>query len=164
MIQKKMCILGAFAVGKTSLVRRFVSTIFDEKYLTTVGVKIDKKTISVDGQELMLLLWDIEGQDVYHTVQTSYLRGASGYFLVADGTRGDTIAAAIDLKNRMEEQAGRIPHLLLINKSDLKESWEVEQEDLNVLSESGMEIRITSAKTGEEVEEAFFTLAGKMLR
>ena len=79
MIRKKICMIGAFAVGKTSLVRRFVQSIFDEKYLTTVGVKIDKKVVEVDGRQIMLMLWDLEGQDVYHSVRTSYLRGAAGY-------------------------------------------------------------------------------------
>ena len=75
MIQKKVCMLGGFAVGKTSLVARFVSSIFSEKYLSTVGVKIDKKVVSVDGRDTMLLLWDIYGQDDFQTVQPAQLRG-----------------------------------------------------------------------------------------
>ena len=87
MIQKKICMLGTFAVGKTSLVQRFVESIYSDKYHTTVGVKIDKKLVAVGGQEIMMLLWDIEGAETAHELRKSYLRGAAGYLLVADGTR-----------------------------------------------------------------------------
>src|SRR4026209_2201357 len=87
MLQKKICMLGGFGVGKTSLVSRFVTSIFSDTYLTTIGVKIDKKTFAVDAHEMTLMLWDIYGQDEFQTVRDSYLRGASGYLLVADGTR-----------------------------------------------------------------------------
>ena len=87
MLQKKICMLGGFGVGKTSLVSRFVSSMFSDKYLTTVGVKVDKKTVPIDSGEMTLMLWDIYGQDEFQTVRDSYLRGASGYLLVADGTR-----------------------------------------------------------------------------
>ena len=87
MIQKKICMLGAFAVGKTSLVQRFVKSLFSDRYLTTVGVKIDKKIVTVGDTEVSLVLWDLAGEDEFQSVQTSYLRGASGYLLVIDGTR-----------------------------------------------------------------------------
>ena len=83
MIQKKVCMLGAFAVGKTSLVRRFVHSMFADKYLTTVGVKIDKKQLTHSGKEVLLLLWDLYGEDEFQRVQTTYLRGSSGLFLLA---------------------------------------------------------------------------------
>ena len=70
MIQKKICMLGGFAVGKTSLVARYVTSMFSEKYLTTVGVKIDKKQVAVDGRDVTLMLWDIYGQDDFQDVQT----------------------------------------------------------------------------------------------
>ena len=87
MIQKKVCMIGASGVGKTSLVAKFVHSIFSEKYLTTVGVKIDKKTVKVGDDDVMLMLWDLAGDDDFQRLQTSYLRGTSGFLLVADGTR-----------------------------------------------------------------------------
>ena len=90
MIQKKVCMLGGFAVGKTSLVARFVSSLFSEKYLSTVGVKVDKKAVHVDGRDVTLMIWDIYGQDEFQTVQHSQLRGMAGYLLVIDGTRRGT--------------------------------------------------------------------------
>ena len=83
MIQKKVCMVGTSGVGKTSLVAKFVHSMFSDKYLTTVGVKIDKKTVAVDGNEVMLMIWDLAGDDGYQRLQTSYLRGTSGYLLVA---------------------------------------------------------------------------------
>ena len=83
MTSKKICMLGSFAVGKTSLVSQFVSSIFSDKYLSTVGVKVDRKSVSVKGQDVTLMLWDLYGEDGFQRVQKSYLRGASGYLLVA---------------------------------------------------------------------------------
>ncbi|MFN6951418.1 MAG: Rab family GTPase, partial [Albidovulum sp.] len=86
MIQKKICLLGAFAVGKTSLVARFVRSTFSDKYLTTVGVKIDRKDLDLPGTPVTLMLWDLAGEDEFNTVQMSYLRGSAGLLIVADGT------------------------------------------------------------------------------
>ena len=102
MIQKKICMLGGFGVGKTSLVSRFVTSIFSDTYLPTIGVKIDKKSIGVDAHEMTLMLWDIYGQDEFQTVRDSYLRGASGYLLVADGTRHATLETAAALQQKAE--------------------------------------------------------------
>ncbi|MDR1487479.1 MAG: GTP-binding protein, partial [Deltaproteobacteria bacterium] len=98
MINKKICMLGSFSVGKTALVRQYVSSIFSDTYLSTVGVKISKKTINVKNQELNLLLWDMEGQDNYSLVNMSYLRGAHGLLFVVDGTRGETLTVALKLR------------------------------------------------------------------
>jgi small GTP-binding protein len=163
MIRKKICMLGAFAVGKTSLVRRFVKSIFDEKYLTTLGVKVDKKTLQVDDQEVMLMLWDLEGQDIFSSINTSYVRGASGYLLVADGTRRETLMAAIDIRRKVNGAIGKIPFAILLNKSDLKDDWELKDEDVSQAVDSKELVMVTSAKTGEGVEEAFLALARKML-
>jgi len=97
MIQKKICLLGGFGVGKTSLVSRFVHSIFSDKYLTTVGVKIEKKSLVLNEQELDLVIWDLYGEDDFQKVRMSYLRGASGYLLVADGTRRTTLDTAMSL-------------------------------------------------------------------
>ena len=86
-IQKKICMLGAFSVGKTSLVKRYVASVFSETYLTTVGVKIDKKTVDLAGRVVNLILWDLAGEDDIASLRMSYLRGSAGYVLVADGTR-----------------------------------------------------------------------------
>ena len=163
MIQKKICMLGGFAVGKTSMVARFVSSIFSDKYLSTVGVKIDKKTIAIDGREVMLVLWDIYGQDAFQTVQSSYIRGAAGYLLVVDGTRIDTFATARELQQVAVNTIGDAPFVLALNKSDLESEWQVDDRALFDVAERGWTMVRTSAKTGAGVEQAFERLARAML-
>jgi small GTP-binding protein len=164
MIRKKVCMLGSFAVGKTSLVQRFVNSRFPRKYQTTVGVMIDKKTVEIEDQEVYLMLWDIYGQDAFRKVQTSYLSDASGYFLVVDGTRKDTLDTALELRERVNEEIGEAPFVLVLNKSDLKNDWEVNGQVLEELSKSGWTVVETSAKTGEGVEKAFLSLTDRMLQ
>jgi small GTP-binding protein len=163
MIQKKVCLLGSFAVGKTSLVSRFVSSLFSEKYLSTVGVKIDKKVMTVGGQPLTLVLWDIYGQDRFQTVQPAYLRGASGYILVVDGTRFDTFAVARDLQETAVREVGDVPCVLALNKADLVSEWQVDEKALVQIANTGWPVYRTSAKTGAGVEDAFTSLAQAML-
>ncbi|MDQ3585668.1 MAG: GTP-binding protein [Acidobacteriota bacterium] len=163
MIQKKICMLGTFAVGKTSLVRRFVESIYSDKYHTTVGVKIDKKTVKVGNEEVMLLLWDIQGEEKAQDLRKSYLRGAAGYLLVADGTRRDTLYTALTIQTRAQDTVGAAPFILLINKSDLVDQWQLEERELDALADRGWHVIKTSAKSGTSVEEAFLSLAKRML-
>jgi small GTP-binding protein len=158
-IQKKICMLGAFAVGKTSLVSRFVSSIFSEKYLTTVGVKIDKKSLHFDGRDVTLMLWDIYGQDEFQTVQQSYLRGTAGYLLVVDGTRRATLETATRLRQNAAQVAGNVPFIVVLNKADLESEWQMDEKGIWKLADQGASIMRTSAKTGEGVEETFLKLA-----
>ncbi len=163
MIQKKICMLGTFAVGKTSLVRRFVESIYSSKYHTTVGVKVDKKIVKVGAEDVALLLWDIEGTESDHEFRKSYLRGAAGYLLVVDGTRRDTLYKALALQTRAEETIGAVPFLLLMNKSDLADMWQIESREREALQEKNWTVIDTSAKTGRGVEEAFLALAEKLM-
>ena len=163
MIQKKICMVGTFGVGKTSLVARFVKSIFSEKYLTTLGVKIDKKALTVAGREVNLMLWDLAGEDALTQVKASHLRGASGYILVADGTRRSTLEAAVELQGRVEGELGAVPFTCVVNKLDLRESWEVDEAALEALSGRGWRFLLTSAKSGVGVEQLFMGLAERML-
>lgn len=162
-MKKKVCMLGSFAVGKTSLIRRYVHSIFSDKYLTTIGVKIDKKTVTIKDRSLDLMLWDIHGEDEFNQVRPSYFHGASGYFLVVDGTRSDTLDTAFSLHERVQETVGQVPCLLIFNKSDLIEDWEIDKSVIEDLSAQEWDILVTSAKTGFDVERAFLRLARKML-
>lgn len=162
--QKKVCILGAFAVGKTSLVRRCVEDSYSDKYLTTVGVQIKKHAVKVAGQEVNLVIWDLAGEDEFQKVQLNYLRGASGYLLVADGTRRTTLDTAKVLHERVINTVGPVPFALLINKFDLSDEWEIDDAALAEISASGWHILKTSAKSGESVGAAFQLLAELTLR
>lgn len=163
MIQKKICMVGAFATGKTSLVARFVKSIYSDIYHTTVGVKIDKKSVKIAEQELNLILWDIHGEDEFQKVRMSYLRGSSGYFLVVDGSRRHTLDKAFSLQQRVEDTIGKVPFILILNKADLVDEWEIDDTAMTELLQKNWIVIKGSAKTGLGVEEAFLTLAKKML-
>lgn len=162
MIQKKICLLGAFAVGKTSLVSRFVKSIYSDQYLTTVGVKVDKKPVTLGDKEINLIVWDLAGEDEFQKVSMDYLRGASGYLLVADGTRLSTLETARMLRQRVADNVGEIPFVFIINKNDLSAEWEIDDQAIADCQATGWNVIRSSAKSGEGVEEAFKLLAEKI--
>lgn len=164
MQKKKICLLGSYGVGKTSLVARFVHSMFADKYHTTVGVKIDKKVLSVDGEEVTLMLWDMAGEEDGAPVKLNQVRDASGYLLVADGTRSRTLETARSIQQRAAAEIGARPFLLLVNKADLRNSWEIADSVWQELQAEGWTILETSAKSGQHVEEAFAALTSQMLK
>ena len=161
MLKKKICMVGQFGVGKTSLVRRFVDSIFDERYLTTIGVKIDRKDVTVGSEPITLMLWDLAGEDDLAQLNVSHLRGASGYILVVDGCRAASFAKAVELQQRIAGQLGTLPFVLVLNKADLREQWEVKEA---AVAEYGWPTFETSAKAGAGVEEMFLALAAKLVQ
>ncbi len=154
--------LGAFATGKTSLVEKFVHSIFKDKYLSTIGVKISKKTIKLDNHDVTLVLWDMEGQDSYAEINMAFLRGAMGYFIVLDGLREETYHFALQLYNTIKKKTDNIPCYFLLNKTDLRDEWEITSTMIDVLEAQGIKTLLTSAKTGMGVEEAFIMLGKDM--
>ncbi|MDH3590759.1 MAG: GTP-binding protein [Planctomycetota bacterium] len=164
MIQKKICMLGGFAVGKTSLVRQYVHSMFDERYQTTLGVKIDKKQVGVDGKTVNLMLWDLYGEDEFQTLRLSYLRGTSGYLLVADGTRPESLDRVHSLRLTAERTIGKAPFIVLLNKADLADDWCIPEDAIEDMRSNGWNVLKTSAKTGAGVNEAFELLAKEMVR
>ncbi len=163
MFKKKICMLGAFATGKTSLVRRFVFSLFSDRYKTSVGVKIDKKSVFVGKTGVDLILWDLYGEDEFQEVRSSYLRGASGCLLVVDGTRKKTLDTALKLRGKVQDTLGGLPVIFIFNKDDLKDEWEIGNDAVKTLEDEGAVVQLTSAKTGQGVEDAFITLAKMML-
>lgn len=163
----KVVLLGDFAVGKTSLVRRFVYDEFSDSYLTTVGVKVTKKDISIEQDNISLLLWDIAGSDRFAPVTPEYLRGASGAIVVADLTRGssiDSIRTHLDLILSINPSAGivvALNKLDLVKKSDERLVYMRSDEFRNGLNGSPV-IHFTSAMSGENVEELFLSIAEKI--
>ncbi|WP_158965952.1 Rab family GTPase [Paraglaciecola sp. L3A3] len=158
MIQKKICILGASGVGKTSLIKQFVEGIFSEKYLTSIGVKIDKKVVQTDKESVQLMIWDIEGIDRYCGFQPKYIRGASAFIIVADCTRSQSLVEGIEIY-RMVKEVSDIPAILALNKKDLPTTWHWTESELSDIKHSYSKSFDTSAKTGEGVEEMFSYIA-----
>ena len=170
LIKKKICLLGSFAVGKTSLVERFVYNRFDEKYLTTIGVKVSQKILPPiqnpkSGQltQFNFLIWDIERVEKFDTVVMNYYRGAAGALAVADLTRPETISDLQKIAERFYSVSPTAQLLVLGNKLDI---FQHDRKTLTLLNKTASsfssEYLLTSAKTGELVEEAFLKLAERI--
>lgn len=169
-IKKKICLLGSFAVGKTSLVERFVFDRFEEKYLTTIGVKVCQKLLSpVQDRrrgrwvQHTFLIWDIASLEKFNRVTMNYFRGAAGALAVADLTRPETIE---DLQKYCENFLSVNTDALLViigNKSDVFEHDEKTIANLQKMAvRYSTEALLSSAKTGQQVDRAFSTLSKKL--
>lgn len=161
--EKKICMMGAPGVGKTSLVKRYVESMFSDKYLSTVGVKIDRKVVKLGEDDVSLLLWDLQGEERYQWIRMQYLTGASGFLLVVDGTRPKTLEVAMGLQENAEGRVGQVPFVLLLNKADIRSEWQIDLAATGRLQSAGWVVLETSAKTGSNVDDAFESLAKRML-
>lgn len=154
MFVKKVVMLGDPAVGKTSLVRKYIHDMFDDKYLSTLGAKPVKKVIELDDDKVTLMIWDIAGQQ--YNLHPAYYASAKGALLVCDLTRKETADSLQSWTSALFKKAGDIPIKVLANKSDLVDDREF---DDTYLKDFGFEPMTTSAKTGDNVERAFNELA-----
>jgi small GTP-binding protein len=159
-LAKKACLLGDFSVGKTSLVRRFVQGRFDERYLSTIGVKVDRKALSLFTPEgevaLTLMLWDLAGGPDAGPIVPSYYRGAAGAVIACDLTRPDTLPRVTSYAQGFLEANPNARLVIAANKVDLVEERRLSDEELDAVgSDLGAPLFLTSAKTGEQVEEMF---------
>lgn len=162
-IQKKVCLLGDFAVGKTSLVRRFVEGRFDDKYLSTIGVKASRKTLVRKDHILNLLIWDLAGGDDFTSRDTSYLLGAAGALIVCDLTRQETLNAFSYYTDQLLASNPNVALVFTGNKVDLVSEQAITIQDMLQVSHLlNAPFVFTSAKTGEKVEEAFELLATQL--
>ena len=149
----KVCMVGDFSVGKTSLTQKFVNNVFSENYLTTIGVKIDTAMVG----DTKLIIWDVAGRDSLSPINVSYLVGASGIILVADGSRPETVDDLYDIWSSVKERIGNVPAVVALNKRDLPE-WSVTSEQIERLKQQGWAVFETSAKDGVELAELFSEL------
>lgn len=164
-VQKKVCLLGDFGVGKTSLVRRFVEDRFDDKYLTTIGVKISRKTISRSYGSMSMLIWDLAGSTGFDSfTNPSYMQGTAGAIIVCDITRRETLTIVAEYARQARIINPRIHLVFVCNKMDLANERVIADEDLREVSSTFGDgtYFLSSAKTGENVEDVFFTLAEKI--
>ena len=166
-IQKKICLLGDFSVGKSSLVRQFVEGTFSDDYLSTIGVKISRKPIELPEKDvkLNLLIWDLAGGDDYSKVTSGYLAGAAGIVMVCDVTRKSTTSMLEVYAQQLKKiKMADTPAVLLVNKIDLVVEREITDENLHDLANK-LQIpwHFSSAKTGEGVEKGFETMANLII-
>ncbi|MCA9999712.1 MAG: GTP-binding protein [Anaerolineales bacterium] len=159
-IQKKICLLGEFAVGKTSLIRRYVEDKFDDKYLSSIGVKVSRKNVALGDDTIKLLIWDLAGGEDY--TQSSYLMGAAGALLVCDVTRADTLTAVIAYEKQLKAINPNATFVLVANKMDLLDNAQLSDEAIHHALPAAIPVYYTSAKTGHNVEQAFLSLAQQL--
>jgi len=167
---KKVCLLGDPGVGKTSLVRRFVTDLFDDSYISTIGAKITKKQMMLDLPQrelqvkLTLMIWDVAGQKEYKLFHEMHLKGMEGVMAVADLTRLKTyqgLKASIQMADRTGVD---IPMVFLLNKADLAEPSADDLKEIRTMaSNRKIPVLATSAKTGLNVEQAFSRLGMMMI-
>jgi small GTP-binding protein len=170
-IIKKICLLGDAAVGKTSLIKRYVYSMFDDKYITTIGTKVTKKSItytkSAGGQateiRLTLLIWDILGQKQYSRLHPVYYQGAEGALVVCDGSRPETISSIDEWAKTFQEVVGPVPLIFLINKADLLDQNTFNAAPVNALcTQYKARWMFSSAKDGLNVDKSFHELGDEL--
>ena len=170
-VMKKICMLGDPAVGKTSLLGRFVFSMFDDKYIETIGAKVTKRTMAIERKStrqrfrLKLMIWDIAGQKTLDFIKPTYYRDAEGALVIADCTRRETLDNVLRWGQSIREVCGPIPIVVLVNKSDLREHAQFTTEDaVEIAGRLDAPSFMTSAKSGENVENAFSSLGRRLIR
>ncbi len=172
-VEKKVCLLGDYGVGKTSLIRRFVYNAYDDRYLSTLGVKVSKKDMVIKDFKkkpffkvnLTLLIWDLVGQKGFQSLQLSAYRGTNSALIVCDLSRPETIDSMEWWISSLFKETKQIPLIFLANKMDLTEDGvplELSGKLDAIISKYGAQFFPTSAKTGKNVEVAFSEI-GKTL-
>ena len=166
-VKRKICLIGDWRVGKSSLVKRFVLDQFDDEYLATLGIKKRiKYDISNDKViDLNLQIWDVMGQEDFKKAQMMAYRGARGVFIVCDVTRRETLASVDRWRAEIFDIAGEIPIVIVANKCDLKDKITFDTPDLEEVSKNlNAPYYLTSAKTGENVNDAFRKLGSEIIK
>jgi len=165
-LKKKILLLGDGAVGKTSLIGRFVVDKYDDKYLMTLGTKVTKKDLQIKSKktgetvDITLMIWDILGQKQFRKIQASAYQGAKGALIVSDITRKETLNSMREWRKSLYDVAGPVPVVFLANKSDLVDNYEFTEEDLKEICEKlKASYLLTSALSGLNVDKAFKRIA-----
>lgn len=163
LLRRKICVLGATGVGKSSLVRRFVDREFDDDYRQTIGVTISRGTLAFDEVSLELMLWDYEGTEPGSQYSRSFISGASGLVFVVDATRPKTLDHLLEAQVKGRGYTSSRPSVLVVNKSDLTHGFALTKEQLDRAGQLDWFIIQASAKSGDNVDDAFMRLGQLML-
>ncbi|MBY8988922.1 MAG: GTP-binding protein [Candidatus Lokiarchaeota archaeon] len=168
MIKFKVIVAGAKNVGKTSLIRRYATGKFDKSTLSTIGVDFETKKINVDGNEILLNIWDFAGEKKFRLLLPSYVSGASGALMLYDITNRDSLEDLYDWI-KVVSSVPNAPHtkLLIEAKIDLEEQREIKKDEAQKIFEKYKfqgEIIGTSSKTGDNIEKAFEMLGRQIMK
>lgn len=162
--QKKIVLMGNFSVGKTSLIRRYVDNSFSDKYISTIGVKISKKKITIDDEELLLLIWDIEGAlDKIKRINKTYIKGANAAIIVTDVTSTDIEQTVKMHLSDLFSVNREIPVVIAFNKIDKDKNFQMDITNLKDRYPSIADSFLTSAKDDLNVSAMFELLSSKIV-
>jgi small GTP-binding protein len=168
-MRAKICLIGEPAVGKTSLIRRYVLDEFDDEYIATMGAKVTKKEVEISDERVgnltvSLLIWDIMGDKGFRELyKEAFFHGAQGIIAVCDVTKRETLSGLRSWIGLVSKVAGSVPTHFLGNKVDLKEGIAITESDVKRISDSyESSYLLTSAKTGMNVEKAFVEVARRV--
>ncbi len=162
-LMRKICLLGDGAVGKTSLIRRYVFDIFDDEYIMTIGTKVSKKTMEVGGKELTLMIWDILGQKEHTNLHSAYYKGAAGAIVVCDFTNRESMEHLHRWVDDFRAVAGDVPVVIAVNKQDIAKKAYLFEEAKGIADGYGAPAIPTSAKTGKNVELLFGMIGERVI-
>lgn len=164
----KILLLGDAAVGKTSLVQRFVHDRFDSSYLMTIGMEPSEKHVDLkDGTRVALSIWDLAGQERFRFIRHTFYKGAKAALIVFDLTRSATLKSVQKWNKEVIDNCGSdVVRILVGNKEDLKKEIaiskkECDEANTKIKSES---VILTSALTGNQVDEAFTKIAESLVK
>merc|ERR1719235_1605555 len=157
----KLLLIGDSGVGKSCLLCRYSEDIFNNKFITTIGIDFKIRTIELDGKKIKLQIWDTAGQERFRTITQAYYRGAMGILLIYDVTSTKTWSNIRNWVRNIEANAPQTVNKILIgNKCDMASMRQVSTAQGEQLArEYDMKFYETSARSGMNVQEAFLTLA-----
>jgi small GTP-binding protein len=162
-LRRKVCLLGAPGVGKTSIVRRFVEHRFDLDYDSSIAMAISKGTVELGGISLEMMLWDPEGSEAWGQYNRSFISGASGLMFVVDATKPRTLDHLLEAQSKGRGFIGSRPAVLIVNKVDLTQDFALTKAQIDAASKLNWHLLQASAKSADNVDEAFTKLAELMV-